>query len=476
MSTATVAEWPCLVGGRRVETGAWHDVTSPYDGRVVSRVAWGDAALAAEALGAAKAAMRAPLTGEERERILRAASALVDAHAEELAGLICAEGGKPLKTARLEAARAARTLALSATEAGRIHGEQVPIAAGVPGRGPFAITVRKPIGVVAAITPFNFPLNLVAHKIGPALAAGCAVVLKPADKTPGPAVRLAELLAEAGLPDGWLNVVVGPPGELVDVLLEDPAVRLVSFTGSAAIGWDLASRGARKHVKLELGNVTPAIVEADADLEDAATKLAAGAFVGSGQVCVSVQRIYVQRSVHEAFTAALLRRVAALRTGDPADEETDVGPLITPEATDRLRGWIDDATSRGGRVLAGGEVVDGVLAPTVLADVPADASIACREAFGPVVCVWPYDDVDDALAAANATDHGLQVGLFTRDLATIMRAAAVVDYAALIVNDSPTFRADEMPYGGMKESGNTREGPAYAVREMTEECLVVLNA
>lgn len=475
--TAAVAvpEWPCLVGGREVPTASHREVVSPYDGRVVSRVAWADADAARQAVAAGEAAMRAPLSGTERERILRRAAELLEVHAEELAQIICREGGKPLKTARIEVARSARTLALAGAEAPRVHGEQVPLAAAIPGQGPLAMTVRKPVGVVGAVTPFNFPLNLVVHKVGPALAAGCAVVLKPADKTPGAAVRLAELLAEAGLPAGWLSVLVGPPGEIVDVLLEHPSVRVLTFTGSAQVGWDLARRGGQTKVKLELGNITPAIVAADADLDAAAAALTAGAFTGSGQVCVSVQRIYVHRTVEESFTAAFLARVAALRSGDPADERTDVSALITPDATARLRSWIDEATASGARVLAGGEVVDGVLRPTVLADVPRDARVACEEAFGPVVCVWPYDDELEAIAAANATEHGLQAAVFSRDLGVIGAAVGRLDFAAVIVNDTPSFRADEMPYGGIKASGNTREGPAYAVREMTEPCLVVVN-
>jgi acyl-CoA reductase-like NAD-dependent aldehyde dehydrogenase len=327
--------------------------------------------------------------------------------------------------------------------------------------------------VVGAISPFNFPANLVAHKIAPALAAGCAVVLKPATATPLSALLLAELEAEAGLPPGWLNVVVGPSSEIGDVLVEDERVAALSFTGSGQVGWKLKERAPRKHVALELGNATPVIVEADADLDDAATRLAGNAFSFAGQSCISVQRIYVADDAFDAFLERFLPRVEALEVGDPADEETDVGPVIDAEAKERILAWIADS---GGEVLSGGDVTDdGLIRPTVIARPLPDANVSCEEVFGPVCTVTPYATLDEAIELANGTRYGLQAGIFTTNVKSALAAAHRLEFGGVTVNEAPTFRADQMPYGGVKDSGNTREGPAYAVREMTEERLVVLQ-
>ncbi|HEU5264874.1 MAG TPA: aldehyde dehydrogenase family protein, partial [Gaiellaceae bacterium] len=317
--------------------------------------------------------------------------------------------------------------------------------------------------------------NLVAHKIAPALASGCAVVLKPASQTPLSALLLAELETEAGLPPGWLNVVCGPAKEIGDVLVSDERVKLVTFTGSAPVGWKLRERAARKRVNLELGNATPVIVAADADLEDAAARLAANAFSFAGQSCISVQRIYVERESYDAFLELFLPRVEALRVGDPADEETDVGPLIAVAERDRVLSWIDEAASHGAEVLAGGTLEGELLRPTVIADAPPDAKVSCEEVFGPLCTVTPFDTLEEAIGLANGTRFGLQAGIFTSDLKSALRAAGELEFGGVMVNEAPTFRADQMPYGGVKDSGNTREGPAYAVREMTEERLVVLQ-
>jgi acyl-CoA reductase-like NAD-dependent aldehyde dehydrogenase len=333
-----------------------------------------------------------------------------------------------------------------------------------------------PIGVVGAITPFNFPLNLVGHKVAPALAAGCAVVLKPAGQTPLSALLLAELETEAGLPAGWLNVLVGPSAEIGDVLVEDERVRLITFTGSAEVGWKIRERAARKKVNLELGNATPVIVEADAELDEVAAKLAANAFAFAGQSCISVQRIYVRRPAYEDFVSRFVPNVEALNVGDPAEEDTDVGPVIDEDARERIVSWIEEAKSAGATVLAGGEVVDGLLRPTVLADVTPEMKVSCLEVFGPLCTVTPYDSLDEALELANGTEYGLQAGIFTGSLTTAMQASRALEFGGVTVNEAPTFRADQMPYGGVKASGNTKEGPYYAVREMTEERLVIISA
>jgi acyl-CoA reductase-like NAD-dependent aldehyde dehydrogenase len=342
------------------------------------------------------------------------------------------------------------------------------------GEGKLGFTLRKPIGVIGAISPFNFPCNLVAHKIAPALAAGCPVVLKPASQTPLSALFLAELELEAGLPNGWLNVVVGPASQIGDVLVEDERVKLITFTGSGDVGWGLQERAPRKRVKLELGNSTPVIVAADADVEAAATKLAGNAFAFAGQSCISVQRIYVERTVYDAFVNAFVPKVEALTVGDPADDDTDVGPVIDGGARSRILEWIAEATAAGATLLAGG--LEGeLIRPTVLGNVRDDQKVSCEEVFGPVVVLNPIDSVAEGIDRANGTKFGLQAGIFTASIDSALRAADGLEFGGVTVNEAPTFRSDQMPYGGIKESGNTKEGPAWAVRDMTEERLVVIQ-
>jgi acyl-CoA reductase-like NAD-dependent aldehyde dehydrogenase len=464
------------VGGERLDTGRWLEVRSPYSGDLVGRVASGGADEARAAVDAATAAMRVPLPAHERAAILERVRDELRTRADDVAAVLSAEAGKPIRAARIEVERAQATLTAAAVAARTLTGETVPMDASAAGEGKLAFTLRVPVGVVAAITPFNFPLNLVAHKLAPALAAGCAVVLKPAEKTPLSAFALADAFAAAGLPAGWLNVVAGDPIAIGDVLVEDERVRLITFTGSGGVGWGIRERAPRKRVLLELGNATPAIVCADADLELAAEKLAATAFLFAGQACVSVQRIYVERPALDAFLGRFLPRVEALRTGDPADEATDVGPVIDANSRERILSWVDAARAAGARVLTGGDVTeDGVVRPTVIADAGPQLDVSCREVFGPVCTVNAVDSLDEALRLANATPYGLQAGIFTRDLAAALRAAQELEFGAVTVNETPSFRADPMPYGGVKESGNTREGPEAAVREMTEERLVVVS-
>jgi len=472
---ATAPERMLLVDGEWVETGDWVEVASPYDGAPVARVAKAGAAEARVAVDAGERAMRNPLPAHKRAEILVRVAGALGRRADEAARLIAAEAGKPLKAARVEVARAMSTYTMSAVEARTLAGEMVPMDASQAGEGKLAFTRRVPVGVVGAISPFNFPLNLVAHKIAPALAAGCAVVLKPASQTPLSALLLAELETEAGLPPGWLNVLVGPASEIGDVLVEDERVRLLTFTGSAEIGWGLRERAPRKRVNLELGNATPVIVEADADVEDAAARCAANAFSFAGQSCISVQRIYVQSEVYDRFREAFVPRVERLVVGDPADEDTDVGPLISTDDRDRVLAWVEEARAGGATVLTGAELENGLLRPTVVERPPRDAKLACEEAFGPVCTLEPYDSLDDAIDRANATRYGLQAGIFTSSLRAALDATERLEFGGVTVNEAPTFRADQMPYGGVKDSGNTREGPAWAVREMTEERLVVVQ-
>jgi acyl-CoA reductase-like NAD-dependent aldehyde dehydrogenase len=470
----TLQERKLLLDGEWIETGEWHEVRSPYSGEVVARVPQAGATHARQAVDAAARALASPLPAHKRAAILDRVAALLRERADDVAQTICAEAGKPMKAARVEADRAVSTFTMAAVEARRLAGDVVPMDASPAGVGKVAYTMRVPIGVVGAITPFNFPLNLVGHKVAPALAAGCPVVLKPAGQTPMSALLLAELEDEAGLPPGWLNVLVGPSAEIGDVLVEDERVRLITFTGSAEVGWKIRERAARKKVNLELGNATPVVVESDAEIEQAATKLAANAFAFAGQSCISVQRIYVQRSAYDDFVSRFVPKVESLQVGDPADEETDVGPVIDEGARDRIVSWIEEAKAGGAKVLTGGELVDGLLRPTVLADVTPEMKVSCLEVFGPLCTVSAYEAPDEAFELANGTEYGLQAGIFTTNIHTALAAAEALEFGGITVNEAPTFRADQMPYGGVKESGNTKEGPHYAVREMTEERLVVI--
>jgi acyl-CoA reductase-like NAD-dependent aldehyde dehydrogenase len=471
---ATAVERRAFVDGQWIETGEWVDVRSPYSGEVVGRVAKAGAAEAQRAVDAAARAMESPLPAHKRAEILVRVAGYLGRRHEEAARTISDEAGKPMKAARVEAARAMSTYTMAAVEARKLAGDVVPMDATQAGEGKFAFTLRQPLGVVGAISPFNFPLNLVAHKIAPALAAGCAVVLKPASATPLSALLLAELEEEAGLPAGWLNVIVGPSAEIGDVLVADDRVGVLTFTGSGPVGWKLRERAPRKKVLLELGNATPVIVEADADVDAAAAAVAANAFSFAGQSCISVQRVYVARDAYDRFVGELVPKVDALVVGDPGEDDTDVGPVIDEDARDRILEWIDEARSAGAEILAGGELENGLIRPTVIANAPADAKVSCDEVFGPVVTVAPYDSLDEAIELANGTRFGLQAGIFTANVKTALRAARELEFGGVVVNEAPTFRADQMPYGGVKDSGNTREGPAYAVRELTEERVVIL--
>jgi acyl-CoA reductase-like NAD-dependent aldehyde dehydrogenase len=469
---AALTEKRLLIGGEWIETGEWVEVRSPYSGDVVGRVAKAGARETCQALDAAEKAMQEPLPAHKRAEILVRVAAALGRRQDEVARLISDEAGKPLKAARVEAQRAMSTYTFAAVEARKLAGEMVPMDAAQAGAGKLAFTLRRPIGIVAAISPFNFPLNLVAHKLAPALAAGCAVVLKPASQTPLSALLLAELEEEAGLPPGWLNVVIGKASEIGDVLVEDERVKLITFTGSSAVGWGLRERAAKKRVNLELGNATPVIVAADADIPLAATKVAQNAFSFAGQSCISVQRVYVERAAYDDFIAALVPLVEALKVGDPSEEDTDLGPVIDDDARVRILDWIHESR---GQVLTGGELDGELIQPTVIANPAPDDQVSCEEVFGPVCTVSAVDSLDEAIRLANGTRYGLQAGIFTTTLDNALRAAQALEFGGVVVNEAPTFRSDQMPYGGVKDSGNTREGPHYAVREMTEERLVVLE-
>jgi len=476
MATTTETVRKILVDGEWYETGETLDVRSPFDGSVVAQVAYGGAADARRAIDAAAKAMKTPVPAHERAAVLDRLAAILRDRRDEFARTIAQEAGKPFATAQAEADRAVQTVLFSAVEARSLGGEVIGMDAHPAGSGHAGLVMRLPIGVVGAISPFNFPLNLVAHKIAPAFAAGCAVVLKPAGATPLSALLLAQAFEDAGQPAGWLNVVVGKSSEIGDAMIEDERVRLITFTGSSAVGWKLRERASRKKVSLELGNSTPVIVLADADLDKAATAVATHGYSFAGQSCISVQRVYVEDSAYDAFVEKVRPKVEALVTGDPLDPQTQVGPVIDEGNRDRILDWVKEAVSGGAKLLTGGETDDaGLLRPTLLGDVDLDMKVACDEVFGPVVTLARVRDLDEAVEKANGTGYGLQAGIFTSNITKALQATRVLDFGGVTVNEAPTYRADQMPYGGVKESGNTREGPRYAVHEMTEPRLVVIG-
>jgi acyl-CoA reductase-like NAD-dependent aldehyde dehydrogenase len=480
MATQTVeaTDHKLLAAGEWTATGEWGEVKSPYDGSVVRRVAQADEALAERAIAAAHEAFQSTdFPQHRRAAVLERAAELVAERRDELAMTIAAEAGKPIKTATVEAERCVSTLEFSAVEARKLTGGTVPMDAAPAGAGKLGVMLRVPYGVVGAISPFNFPLNLVAHKLGPAIAAGNAIVLKPAGQTPISALKLAEILLEAGLPENWLSVVPGPGSKVGNKIVEHPLTRAITFTGSAPVGWDIRSKVPHKKVNLELGSNAPLIVNADGDWEAAADKAQIHAFSHAGQSCISIQRILVHEDVAEEFTQRLVANVEKLTVGDPLDENTDVGPLITPDDRDRVKKWVEEAVSGGAELLTGGELVDEgrCLAPTLLKAPPKEAKVWCEEIFGPVATIDTFTDFDEALKLANDSKFGLQAGVFTRDIGRGLQAGRTLEFGGVLINEVPTFRADQQPYGGVKDSGNTREGPAYAVYELTEERFVTLQ-
>lgn len=466
------------LAGERHTSSETIAVLSPYDGSVLGEVPTCTAADVDRAVASAKAALAAgPLPLWKRAAVLDAAARLLTERREEFARIIAAEAAKPIKTARVEAERASGTFQFAAAEARKLAGEMVPLDAAAPGEGKLGFTLRVPIGVVGAIAPFNFPLNLVVHKVAPAIAAGCPVVLKPASQTPFSSIALAELLIdECGLPADQLHVVTGGGGTVGNALVDHPDIALITFTGSPPVGWSIRARAPRKRVGLELGNNAPVIIEADGDWRGAAAKIRVAGFSHAGQSCISTQRIYVHRSIADDFTAELVEGVRSLVVGDPMDEATDVSALISPSERERVASWVEEAQAAGAKVATGGELTpDGVFEPTVLTDVTPDMKVCALEVFGPVVGVAAYDDLDEALRLANESEYGLQAAIFTSDIGKAFKAFQTLDYGGVLVNEVPTWRADQQPYGGLRDSGNTREGPAYSVKEMTEIRMVVIN-
>ena len=467
-----------LAGESYVGDGTVIEVRSPFDGSLLATVPACTTADVDRAVASARRALSTGLPLHRRAAVLDRAATVLSERREEFARLVAAEAAKPLRTARVEVDRAVGTFQFSAAEARTLAGEMIPLDALAAGEGKLGFTLRVPIGVVGAIAPFNFPLNLVVHKVGPAIAAGCPVVLKPASQTPLSSIRLAEMLIdECGLPADFLHVVTGGGSTVGNALVDHPDVALITFTGSPDVGWGIRARAPRKRVGLELGNNAPVVIEPSGDWKSAASKIRLAGFAHAGQSCISTQRIYVHESIADDFVDELVTQVSTLVVGDPMNEATEMSALISASERDRVVSWITEAVDAGAEVVIGGSVdPSGVLLPTVLVDVEPSMKVCAMEVFGPVVAVARYSDVDEALRLANDSDFGLQAAIFTSDIGTALKAVHTLDFGGVLVNEVPTWRADQQPYGGRRDSGNTREGPAYSVHEMTEIKMVVLGS
>ena len=465
-----------LINGHWKESKNVREIKSPYDHAVIGKVHFAEQGQVEEALAAADNAFEKTrrLSSHERSAVLEKISAGIRERKEELARSITLQSGKIIRDARAEVDRAVMTFDIASEEAKRLGGEFIPLDLSAATSGRWGITRRFPVGVVTAITPFNFPLNLVAHKVAPALACGNTVVLRPASQVPITSLLLGEIVSAAGYPPGGLNVV--PAGyKESEILLTDDVVKKVTFTGSPAVGWELKKKAYRKKVTLELGGNAAVIVEPDADLEFAIPQIVTGSFAYSGQICISVQRIFVHEKIYDKFMADFIARTRKLGLGNPMEETTDIGPLITLEAAKQTEEWVQEAVGMGARIACGGKRDGAMFEPTILENVDPDLRISWLEAFAPVVVVSPYSDFPLALESVNNSMYGLQAGVFTINLQKAFEAYEVLDVGGIIINDVPTFRIDHMPYGGMKQSGTGREGIRYAIEEMTELKLLALN-
>lgn len=447
------------------------DVINPYNQEVIASVVCATVDDVNEAIEVAQRTFEQTMRhmpAHERSRILRKASALLEARREEFAKTISQEAGKPIVEARGEVLRATQVLQFASEEAKRLSGDQIPMDSAIGGEGQIGIAKRVPIGVVAAITPFNFPLNLALHKIAPAIAVGNTVVLKPAEKTPLSSILLYDLLKEAGLPDGALNIIQGPGADLVAPLVQHPYVKKVTFTGSGKVGWHIQELAGKKPVTLELGSNAPNIIFADADLDYAAMTIAMAGYTFAGQACVSAQRVYVEVSVYDVFADLLQQKVEALVIGDPAEETTQLGPMITEEAAIRAETWVENAVAEGATVRTGGKRDGTFLSPTILENVNQSMNVVCMEVFAPMVALMPFTTEEDVLKDANNSEYGLQAGVFTSDINRAFKFADTLETGGVWINESSVKRFDHMPYGGVKESGIGKEGIRYAVESMSD--------
>ncbi len=465
-----------FIDGQWRGTGRTQPVASPYDGHEVAKVHLGGEQDMEDATQAAVRAFRqtSTLSRGDRSDILRKIAEGVAKRRDEIASTMTEEMGKPIQYARAEVARCVTTFTLAAEEAKRWTGEMVPVDIEAHTKGYFAMTVMVPVGPIAAISPFNFPLNLVAHKLAPCLAVGSSMVLKPARQTPLEALTLAEIVHESGAPPGSFNVVNCEPA-VGERLATDDRFPFLTFTGSVGVGWRLKQKAWKKRVTLELGGNAACIVHSDADLDYAVSKCLSGGFAQSGQSCISVQRVLVHEPIYAAFEKKFLDGVAKMKVGDPKDPATVVGPVIDAASADRILSWISEAKAAGARVLHGGGKQGNVVAPTVVADAEKALKISCQEVFGPLVTLARYRDFEEAVAAADDSSYGLQAGIFTHDLRLVRLAVRGLHVGGIMVNEVPTMRVDNMPYGGTRDSGIGREGPRYAMQEMSEPRLVMFN-
>ena len=470
-------EYKLLIGGQWVDGGPALEVKNKYSGQLVGTLPTARREDVDAAIAAAERAreVMAEMPAYKRAEILFRTAAFIRERADDLARTIAAEAGKALKFARAEVDRAASTFTIASEEAKRLHGETIPLDAVPAGEGYFGFWTRRPVGVIAAISPFNFPLNLVAHKVAPAIASGNTIVLKPATTTPLAAVKLCQILMEAGLPAGAINLVIGSGGTVGEWLVTDPRVDKITFTGSPDVGRHILSVAGIKKVTLELGNTSPVVVAPDADLDFVAKRCAVGAYYNSGQVCISVQRIYSEKQVYEPFSEKFVKATESMVVGDPLDERVDVGPMIDQKEVDRIESWVNEAQTSGAKVLTGGKRDGTVYYPTVLSDVDEEMKVVAEEAFAPVASIIRSDDFESALQQANDTKYGLQVGVFTRDIDRVFKAVKRLNFGGVIINDTPNFRADHMPYGGNRQSGLGREGVRFAMEDMTNIQLVAIR-
>ncbi|MFP3392913.1 aldehyde dehydrogenase family protein [Brevibacillus sp. SIMBA_040] len=467
------------INGQWKEAKEYAPLYSPFSGELLAEIAQADERDVDEAIEAAKAASKvmAKMPASQRALILEKAVAIMEERKEELAVILAQEAAKPVRTGRGEIARTIQTYKFAAEEAKRIHGETVPLDAAPGGEGRLAFTVRKPIGVVGAITPFNFPFNLVAHKVGPAIAAGNTVVLKPASQTPLSSLILADIFAEAGLPAGALNILPGKGAVVGEKLVGDSRIAAITFTGSPAVGIAMKNKAGLKRVTLELGSNSAVIIDHNVEITQALIdRCVMGAFSFSGQVCISLQRVYIHQSKYEEFLNKFKAATEKLVLGDPLKEETDMSSLISLKDHERMGAWVQEAVDAGAHVVTGGKAVsDRLYAPTILTNVGAHVSCSCQEVFGPIVVVTPFETIDEAIEAVNDSRFGLQAGIYTSDIHAAMRAAEELEVGGVMINDIPTFRVDNMPYGGVKDSGFGREGIKYAVEELTELKLIAIK-
>jgi glyceraldehyde-3-phosphate dehydrogenase (NADP+) len=476
MATTMVPTYPLLIGGVWREAGEPLDVISPATGELVGRTYQADAATLEEAVQATVRAFEVTrrLPAYERAAILRAVAEGIGKQKEEIARLMALEAGKPIRGARIETERAIFTFRQASIEAERLGGEVIPLDLMASSKGRLGITRRVPVGPVLGISPFNFPLNLAAHKIAPALAAGCSILLKPPSADPLTMLTVAHIIADAGIPAGAVNVVP-TSRSLGDRLVQDERFKLLTFTGSMDVGWRMKAMAGKKKVVLELGGNAAVIVDQDADLDFAAKRISTGGFSYAGQTCISVQRVYVHEAIAEPFLAKLKAHTEALKLGDPLDEATDVGPMIDEKALNRTEQWVQEAVNEGATIITGGRRQGSFFLPTILTNVKHESKVCSREVFAPIVDVFPFGDFNEALRAVNDSAYGLQAGVFTQNLQHAFQAFNELEVGGVIINDISGYRIDHMPYGGVKESGLGREGLKYAIEDMTEIRLMALN-